>query len=84
MIQPSSRCVCVLVIALSACASPGPTGRPSAEVSSEAARRAEDYAWRCEMMTSLDRVACLDLLPWRVPGYFGERVDPFRAPAPKR
>ncbi len=78
------RYIGVLAIVLSACASPGPTGRSSAEAGADAARRAEDYAWRCELMTNLSRLACLDQLPWRVPGYFGARVDPFKAPAPRR
>lgn len=76
--------VCVLAIAVSACTSPGATGGPRATAGPDDARRAADYAWRCEQITGQNRLTCLDQLPWRVPGYFGDRTDLFRAPEPRR
>jgi hypothetical protein len=74
--------VLILILIVPACSTPGPTGKTPPAASSELARRAADFAWRCEQVTGQDRLTCLDLLPWQVPGYFGPRTDPFRAPLP--
>lgn len=81
MTTVAARCVSLTVfLLLGACTGLG----QRSDTPQEAAKRAEDFVWRCELITGNDRLACLDALPWRVPGYFGERTNALRAPAPRR
>jgi hypothetical protein len=53
-----------------------------AQTQTTAEKYAEWYLYQCQLITTNQRLACFDLLPYRIPGYKGHAFD--SAPAPKK